>query len=57
MRIIHQLAIKSVRKFVFAFFVLAHDDDNDEENKYLKRVSHNFSGYWSSFPPVLTSLL
>ena len=41
MRIIHQLAIKSVRKFVFAFFLLALDDDNDEENKYLKRVSHN----------------
>ena len=41
MRIIHQLAIKSVRKFVFAFFLLDHDDDNDEENKYVKRVNHN----------------
>ena len=37
MRIIHQLAIKSVRKFVLS----DHDDNNDEENKYVKSVSHN----------------
>lgn len=41
MRIIHQVAIKSVRKFVFAFFLLDHDDDYNEENKNVKRVSHN----------------